>query len=112
MGCTQARGIGSAKAAVGMLHRKELATAPDGEREAPHTRLVAKHERTAGGVDRATAIGVVDEIIDPAAACPKHWPPPPPDAAPTPTSRSDTRRGRRVAALFLVAEPEDFGGLL
>jgi hypothetical protein len=28
------------------------------------------------------AIGVVDEIIDPAAACPKHWLPPPPDADP------------------------------
>ena len=71
MGCTRARGIGSAKAAVGILHRNELASAPDGEREALHARLVAKHERTAGGVDRAMAIGVVDEIIDPAAACPE-----------------------------------------
>ena len=31
-----------------------------------HARLVAEHERIAGGVDRAMAIGGVDEIIDPA----------------------------------------------
>ena len=55
-----------AKAAVGILHRKILASAPDDEREALHARLVAEHERIAGGVDRGMAIGVVDEIIDPA----------------------------------------------
>ncbi|MGQ0841987.1 acyl-CoA carboxylase subunit beta [Actinokineospora sp.] len=54
-----------AKAAVGILHRKKLAAAPEEEREALHARLTAEHERIAGGVDRAMAIGVVDEVIDP-----------------------------------------------
>ena len=54
-----------AKAAVGILHRKKLAAAPEEEREALHARLVAEHERIAGGVDRAMAIGVVDEVIEP-----------------------------------------------
>ncbi|CAM4126244.1 carboxyl transferase domain-containing protein [Nocardia ninae] len=55
-----------AKAAVGILHKKALAAAPDDEREALHERLTAEHERIAGGVERAVAIGVVDEVIDPA----------------------------------------------
>lgn len=55
-----------AKAAVGILHKKALAAAPDHEREALHDRLTAEHEAIAGGVDRAVAIGVVDAVIDPA----------------------------------------------
>ncbi|GAD87419.1 acyl-CoA carboxylase subunit beta [Nocardia asteroides] len=55
-----------AKAAVGILHKKALAAAPDDEREALHERLTAEHEQIAGGVERAVAIGVVDEVIDPA----------------------------------------------
>ncbi|MGW0251802.1 acyl-CoA carboxylase subunit beta [Nocardia goodfellowii] len=55
-----------AKAAVGILHKKALAAAPEDEREALHERLTAEHEQIAGGVDRAIAIGVVDEVIDPA----------------------------------------------
>lgn len=54
-----------AKAAVGILHRKKLAAAAEDEREALHLRLTAEHERIAGGVERAMAIGVVDEVIDP-----------------------------------------------
>jgi acetyl-CoA/propionyl-CoA carboxylase carboxyl transferase subunit len=54
-----------AKAAVGILHRKKLAAAPDDERDALHDRLAAEHERIAGGVSRALAIGVVDEVIEP-----------------------------------------------
>ncbi|OLF16557.1 acyl-CoA carboxylase subunit beta [Actinophytocola xanthii] len=54
-----------AKAAVGILHRKKLAAAPEEEREALHARLTEEHERIAGGVDRAMAIGVVDEVIEP-----------------------------------------------
>lgn len=54
-----------AKAAVGILHRKRLAAAPEEEREALHAQLTEEHERIAGGVDRAMAIGVVDEVIDP-----------------------------------------------
>jgi hypothetical protein len=55
-----------AKAAVGILHKRKLAAAPDDEREALHTELAAEHERIAGGVDAAIEIGVVDEKIDPA----------------------------------------------
>jgi acetyl-CoA/propionyl-CoA carboxylase carboxyl transferase subunit len=55
-----------AKAAVGILHRKKLAAALPGEREALHAQLAAEHERVAGGVNRAREIGVVDEVVDPA----------------------------------------------
>ena len=55
-----------AKAAVGILHRKKLAAAPPGEREALHAQLAEEHERIAGGVNRALQIGVVDEVVEPA----------------------------------------------
>jgi acetyl-CoA/propionyl-CoA carboxylase carboxyl transferase subunit len=55
-----------ASAAVGILHRKKLAAAEPGEREALHAKLAEEHERIAGGVARAIEIGVVDEEIDPA----------------------------------------------
>ncbi|HTY26628.1 MAG TPA: acyl-CoA carboxylase subunit beta, partial [Mycobacterium sp.] len=55
-----------AKAAVGILHKKKLAAAPDHEREALHEELAIEHERIAGGVDSAIELGVVDEKIDPA----------------------------------------------
>jgi len=55
-----------AKAAVGILHRRALAAADEADREALHARLAAEHERIAGGVNRALAIGVVDEVIEPA----------------------------------------------
>jgi acetyl-CoA/propionyl-CoA carboxylase carboxyl transferase subunit len=55
-----------AKAAVGILHRKKLAAAPEHEREALLAGLVAEHEVIAGGVGRAMSIGVVDEVIHPA----------------------------------------------
>ncbi len=54
-----------ARAAVGILHKKALAAAPDDEREALHDKLAAEHEAIAGGVGRAVSIGVVDEVIDP-----------------------------------------------
>jgi acetyl-CoA/propionyl-CoA carboxylase carboxyl transferase subunit len=54
-----------AKAAVGILHRKKLAAAPPGEREALHTQLAAEHEQIAGGVNKAREIGVVDDIVEP-----------------------------------------------
>lgn len=54
------------KAAVGILHRKELAAAPESEREARQEQLADEHQRTVGGLDRATGIGVVDEVIEPA----------------------------------------------
>ena len=54
-----------ATAAVGILHRKKLAAAPPGEREALHARLAEEHTRIAGGVARAIELGVVDELIEP-----------------------------------------------
>ena len=54
-----------ATAAVGILHRKKLAAAPPGEREALHAALAEEHERIAGGVGRAMELGVVDELLDP-----------------------------------------------
>lgn len=54
-----------AKAAVGILHRKALAAAPEEEREALQEKLAEEHQRVAGGVDRAKSIGVVDEVIEP-----------------------------------------------
>jgi acetyl-CoA/propionyl-CoA carboxylase carboxyl transferase subunit len=54
-----------AKAAVGILHRKALAAAPEEEREALRDKLTEEHERVAGGVGRAMSIGVVDEVIEP-----------------------------------------------
>jgi acetyl-CoA/propionyl-CoA carboxylase carboxyl transferase subunit len=55
-----------ASAAVGILHRKKLAAAPPGEREALHAQLAEEHEKIAGGVGRAMELGVVDELIEPA----------------------------------------------
>jgi acetyl-CoA/propionyl-CoA carboxylase carboxyl transferase subunit len=54
-----------ASAAVGILHRKQLAVAQPGEREALHAQLAEEHARLAGGVARAIELGVVDELIDP-----------------------------------------------
>ncbi len=55
-----------AGAAIEILHRRKLAEAPDHQREALRTTLVAEHERLAGGVSKALEIGVVDEVIEPA----------------------------------------------
>jgi acetyl-CoA/propionyl-CoA carboxylase carboxyl transferase subunit len=55
-----------ARAAVEILHRKRIAATAEDEREALLTALTAEQERTAGGVARAVAMGVVDEVIDPA----------------------------------------------
>jgi len=55
-----------ASAAVNILHRRKLAAAPPGEREALHARLTAEHERIAGGVERALDLDVVDEVVKPA----------------------------------------------
>ncbi len=54
-----------APAAVNIIHRRTLAAAPPEEREELRARLIAEHERTEGGVNRALEIGVVDEIIKP-----------------------------------------------
>jgi acetyl-CoA/propionyl-CoA carboxylase carboxyl transferase subunit len=54
-----------AEAAVGILHRKQLAAVPEPERDALKRHLAAEHARIAGGVDRAMAIGVLDEVVSP-----------------------------------------------
>jgi acetyl-CoA/propionyl-CoA carboxylase carboxyl transferase subunit len=55
-----------AVAAVRILHRRELAAAPADQRHQLEAELAAQHEREAGGLQRAMALGVVDEIIEPA----------------------------------------------
>ena len=55
-----------ASAAVNVLYRKQLAAAPEEEREVLREKLIAKQEAEAGGVALASEIGVVDEVIDPA----------------------------------------------
>ncbi|HEX5741540.1 MAG TPA: carboxyl transferase domain-containing protein [Pilimelia sp.] len=55
-----------AAAAVNILHRKKLAATPPEEREALRASLIEEQAHTAGGVNRALEIGVVDEVIKPA----------------------------------------------
>jgi acetyl-CoA/propionyl-CoA carboxylase carboxyl transferase subunit len=52
-----------AETAVGVLHRKVLAATAESEREAARARLIEEHQRLAGGVGRALALGLVDEVI-------------------------------------------------
>ncbi|OJF15314.1 acyl-CoA carboxylase subunit beta [Couchioplanes caeruleus] len=54
-----------ASAAVNILHRKKLAAAPHEERDALRERLIQEQITTAGGVNRALEIGVVDDVIKP-----------------------------------------------
>ena len=55
-----------AVAAVRILHRRTLAAAAPDQREQIEAELAAEHEREAGGLHQAVALGVVDEIIEPA----------------------------------------------
>ncbi|MCW3845027.1 acyl-CoA carboxylase subunit beta [Micromonospora yasonensis] len=55
-----------AEAAVGVLHRRELAAASPEEVDELRARLVEEHRRESGGVHRGLALGVIDEVIDPA----------------------------------------------
>jgi len=55
-----------AVAAVRILHRRTLAAAPADQRHELEAQLAAEHEREAGGLVRAQALGVIDEIIEPA----------------------------------------------
>lgn len=57
-----------AVAAIRVLHRRILADLPDDQRAAMELELAAEHEKISGGVARAIEIGVVDEIIEPAAS--------------------------------------------
>ena len=51
------------EAAVGILHRKQLAAAAEHERDDLRAELVERQRREAGGVDRAVALEVVDDVI-------------------------------------------------
>jgi acetyl-CoA/propionyl-CoA carboxylase carboxyl transferase subunit len=55
-----------AVAAVRILHRRTLAEVPAGQRHEAEAVLAAEHEREVGGLARAIALGVVDEIVEPA----------------------------------------------
>ncbi len=54
-----------AVAAIRILHRRALADVPPEKLHEVETALAAEHEREAGGLDRACAAGVVDEVIEP-----------------------------------------------
>src|SRR5215469_907873 len=52
-------------AAIRILHRRTLAGVPPEKLHEVEAELAAEHEREAGGLERARAIGVIDEIIEP-----------------------------------------------
>ncbi len=56
-----------AVAAIRILHRRTLADVPAGQLQETEATLAAEHQQQAGGLDRARELGVVDEVIDPAA---------------------------------------------
>jgi acetyl-CoA/propionyl-CoA carboxylase carboxyl transferase subunit len=56
-----------AVAAVRILHRRTLADVPADQLQEAEAKLAAEHEREAGGLARAKELGVIDEVIDPAA---------------------------------------------
>ncbi|GAB2845109.1 acyl-CoA carboxylase subunit beta [Actinocorallia aurea] len=56
-----------ALAAVRVLHRKKIAAVPEEERAAFEEKLAAEHAEIAGGLQRAMDLGVVDEVVSPAA---------------------------------------------
>jgi acetyl-CoA/propionyl-CoA carboxylase carboxyl transferase subunit len=56
------------EAAVGVLHRRALAAAPDAERDRLRQELTDEHRRISGGTQRGVGLGVIDEVIDPAAS--------------------------------------------
>ena len=56
-----------AVAAVRILHRRTLADVPPDQLQEAEARLAGEHEREAGGLERARALGVIDEVIEPSA---------------------------------------------
>ena len=52
-------------AAIRILHRRTLADVPPDKLHEVEAELAAEHEREAGGLERAQALGVVDEVIEP-----------------------------------------------
>jgi acetyl-CoA/propionyl-CoA carboxylase carboxyl transferase subunit len=54
-------------AAVRILHKRKLAAVPADQLREAEAALAAEHEATVAGLDRAVEIGVIDEVISPAA---------------------------------------------
>ncbi len=52
-------------AAIRILHRRTLAEVPPEKISQVEAELAAEHEKEAGGLERARALGVIDEIIEP-----------------------------------------------
>jgi len=52
-------------AAVRILHRRTLAAASPDDRHLVEAQLAAEHEEIVGGLPRAVAVGVIDEVVDP-----------------------------------------------
>jgi acetyl-CoA/propionyl-CoA carboxylase carboxyl transferase subunit len=52
-------------AAIRILHRRTLADVPPEKLHEVEAGLAAEHQREAGGLERAQALGVIDEIIEP-----------------------------------------------
>ena len=52
-------------AAVRILHRRKLADLPEDVRAELEQELADEHELIAGGIEKAKALGVVDEVIEP-----------------------------------------------
>jgi len=52
-------------AAVRILHRRTLASVPPEQLHEAETQLAAEHEATAGGLQRALDLKVIDAIIEP-----------------------------------------------
>jgi acetyl-CoA/propionyl-CoA carboxylase carboxyl transferase subunit len=55
-----------AVAAVRILHRRTLATVPPERLHEAEAELAAEYQATAGGLQRAVELGVIDAIIEPA----------------------------------------------
>lgn len=55
-----------AVAAVRILHRRKLAEVGEALRPSLELELAAEHEKIAGGIEKAVALGVVDDVVDPA----------------------------------------------
>jgi acetyl-CoA/propionyl-CoA carboxylase carboxyl transferase subunit len=53
-------------AAIRILHRRTLADVPPDKLHDVEAELAAEHQREAGGLERAQALGVIDAVIDPA----------------------------------------------
>jgi acetyl-CoA/propionyl-CoA carboxylase carboxyl transferase subunit len=54
-----------AVAAIRILHRRTLAGVPPEKLHEVEAELAAEHEKESGGLERARALGVVDEVIEP-----------------------------------------------